>query len=190
MLVKKPEIWKPINGYEGLYEISNHGNVKSLSRLIHMKQLNCKPYFDKPERLLKFDTSGYYRVTLCKDNKTKRFLVHRLVAKHFIENTNGYKIVNHKDRDYTNNYYLNLEWCNWRENNTHMIDKSKTTSMYTGVFYKNEKYRIKKWSAQVRHKNKIHFLGYYDTEEEASEAYVSYLKEYDLINKYAKKATD
>lgn len=104
------EVWKDINGYEGLYMVSNMGNVKSLnySRTGKERVLNTEVRKD-----------GYLMVTLCKDGKTKGYTVHRLVAKAFISNPNGYPVVNHKDCNPLNNRSDNLEWCTYSYNNTY-----------------------------------------------------------------------
>ena len=103
------EIWKDIEGYEGLYQISNRGNVKSVERM----KWNGKGYHKIPERILKAkkDKYGYLQVHLSKDGKAKMYLVHRLVASAFLENQMGYTEVNHLDEDKTNNCVDNLEWC-------------------------------------------------------------------------------
>ena len=115
------ETFKDILGYEGLYQVSNFGNVKSL------------PKGDgngNRERLLKFDVSGrsatsYHRVTLCKDSKTKRFQVHQLVAQAFIENTDSKPLVNHIDNNGQNNHVSNLEWCTHIENMQHSANQGR-----------------------------------------------------------------
>ncbi len=98
------EIWKDIEGYEGLYQVSNLGNVKSLG--------NGGSNASR-EKLLKThkNQKGYLRVRLCKEGKTKNHLIHRLVAVEFIENPNNYSQLNHRDEDKTNNQVTNLEWC-------------------------------------------------------------------------------
>ena len=95
-------IWKPVVGYEGLYEVSNTGLIKSL---------NCYNY--KEPHLLKLGKrpDGYLSVGLSKNNVTKTKTVHRLVAEAFIPNPNNLEMVNHKDEDKTNNHADNLEWC-------------------------------------------------------------------------------
>ena len=111
--IMKKEYWKPVVGYEGLYEISNWGRVKSLKRLvkIHNKWGEC--YITINEKILKkrIDKYGYERVMLCKHGKSKLKQVHRLVAEAFIPNPYNLPQVNHKDEDKQNNHYLNLEWC-------------------------------------------------------------------------------
>ena len=101
------EEWRPIKGYEGLYEVSNMGRVKSL-------------YCGKT-RILKQDTNqgGYMVVDLHKNRTSNRKLVHRLVATAFIRNSNSYKIINHKDGNKKNNTIDNLEWCTWSYNTKH-----------------------------------------------------------------------
>lgn len=96
------EIWKDIKDYEGLYQVSNVGNIKSLN---YNKT--------KQEKNLKFgiDTSGYKVVNLWKNGKGKMRTVHRLVAETFIPNPNNHPIINHKDENKQNNTISNLEWC-------------------------------------------------------------------------------
>ncbi len=90
------EVWKDIEGYEGLYQISNLGNVKSLKNNIILKPLINK---------------GYSKCHLYKDGKLKLKRIHRLVAETFIPNNNNYPCVNHKDGNKQNNIVDNLEWC-------------------------------------------------------------------------------
>ena len=98
------ETWKAIAGYEGIYEVSDLGRVKSLK-------------FGK-ERILKpgGDTHGYLHVILCRDGHTKKLFVHRLVAEAFIQNPNNLATVNHKDEVKTNNTVSNLEWMSQKDN--------------------------------------------------------------------------
>lgn len=108
--------WKDIQNYEDLYQISNTGLVKSLERkiIIHGKEALLK------ERILKQDDNkGYKRVTLSKDGKTRRFLIHRLVAIHFLENLENKPMVNHIDNNPSNNNINNLEWVTHSENMIH-----------------------------------------------------------------------
>lgn len=111
------EIWKPIKNYEYLYEVSNYGRVKSLN-FNHTKK----------EGILKQDGKSYLQVTLFKNKKRNKELVHRLVAEAFIQNPNNLPYINHKDRNVKNNcVYLNkdgtvnlektnLEWCTQKYN--------------------------------------------------------------------------
>ena len=100
------EKWKDIKGYEGYYQISNLGRIKSLPRDVGSNR--CKK-----ETIMKtsIDKDGYEHLVLCKDGKQKHFRVNRLVAQAFIPNPNNYPVVNHKDENKTNNDVKNLEWC-------------------------------------------------------------------------------
>lgn len=99
------EIWKDIPGFEGIYQISNAGNVKSFIR--NGKYSSGEPHLLKPGI-----TRGYASVALWKGkSKKKTVLVHRLVAAAFVPNPNNYQEVNHKDENKLNNNADNLEWC-------------------------------------------------------------------------------
>lgn len=100
------EIWKDIEGYEGLYKVSNYGNVKSI---IKSKDLIMKPHTN----------NRYPYVFLCKNGKKKLKTIHRLVAIAFIPNTLNKMEVNHIDGNRRNNYANNLEWCTRSENVKH-----------------------------------------------------------------------
>ena len=104
----KKEYWRPVLGYEGLYEVSNWGRVKSLPRNGTVKYA----------RILKPDTDkdGYLYVVLSKNNKQKLFKIHRLVAEAFIPNPNNLPMINHKDENKQNNNAENLEWCDNKYN--------------------------------------------------------------------------
>ena len=98
------EHWKSITGYEGLYEVSDIGRVKSLKygkeRILKPRETYC----------------GYLQVSLCKDGQIKQTYVHRLVAEAFIQNQNNLETVNHKDEVKTNNTVSNLEWMSLEDN--------------------------------------------------------------------------
>lgn len=122
------EIWKDIKGYEGIYQISNFGNVKSLDRYVFAGNGANHKYQHIKERKLKLNGGEkYIQVILCKNGKTKPFLVHRLVAEAFIPNSDNLPCVNHKDEDTKNNNVNNLEWCTYKYNNEYngRIDKCK-----------------------------------------------------------------
>ena len=112
------EVWLPVIGYDGLYEVSSWGKVKSLRRKTlgiwgGGKMSNGK--------LLKQTISkfGYIRITLSKNGKPIQFSVHRIVAKAFIENPKELPCINHKDSNRTNNHIENLEWVTYKENSHH-----------------------------------------------------------------------
>lgn len=102
------EIWKDIPGYEGLYQVSNLGNINSLKKY----NVNTGIYEER-EKILKksYDKRGYQTITLINKTKRKTRTVHRIVAEAFIPNPNDLPQVNHKDEDKTNNCADNLEWC-------------------------------------------------------------------------------
>ncbi|MFJ5713154.1 NUMOD4 motif-containing HNH endonuclease [Neobacillus sp. NPDC093127] len=114
MSIGKVTTWKDIVGYEGLYQVSNQGDVKGLDRKgVDGRDLKGKVL--KP----KMNTCGYLQVNLCK-NRIKKFLyVHRLVAKAFLNNPNGFSQVNHIDGVKTNNNLENLEWVSPTTNLKH-----------------------------------------------------------------------
>ena len=105
------EIWKDIKGYEGFYQVSNLGNVKSTG---FYKCIHNVLYYKKCNKLLSPNDNGYgYNViSLMKKGKRKSCYIHRLVAEAFIPNPNNEKEVNHKDENKKNNVVDNLEWCN------------------------------------------------------------------------------
>ena len=104
------EIWKDIEGFEGLYQVSSLGRVKSLERTVRANTCGVRVL---QERLLSVCKSscGYYIVVLCKNGKHYTKLAHRLVAEAFIPNTRNLNEVNHKDENKLNNSLANLEWC-------------------------------------------------------------------------------
>ena len=105
------EVWKDIEGFEGLYQVSNLGRVKSLERTVWNKGRGC--YRIVAEKILKAGDNGhgYLHVSLSKDGKSKTCRVNRLVAMAFIPNPDNLPEVNHKNEDKTNNRVENLEWC-------------------------------------------------------------------------------
>ena len=106
----KKEQWLPVEGYEGLYEVSNLGRVKSLNYNHTGKEKILKP---------KKHRDGYLQVQLWRDGKHKMFQVHRLVATAFIPNPEGFEQVNHRDEVKTNNCASNLEFCDCKYNNNY-----------------------------------------------------------------------
>lgn len=111
------EIWKSIENYEGFYEVSNHGRVRSLTRKTRFGR-GYRIYEGK-ELSLQTDKDGYKRVALHREGKVKRFFVHRLVALAFIDNPCDKPVVNHKDGNKQNNHADNLEWATNSENDIH-----------------------------------------------------------------------
>lgn len=110
-MIKELEIWKDIKDYEGLYQISSWGRVKSLPR----NTTNGK--------ILKqsFSSNGYLTINLCKNGKYNSSCVHILVGTHFIDNPENKPCINHLDGIKRNNYYRNLEWVTYSENMIHAV---------------------------------------------------------------------
>lgn len=168
------EIWKDIPGYEGLYQASNMGQVKSLDRIIergkgtmHIKNKILKPGLMK---------TGYLSVVLCKDKKTRTFPVHILVAMTFLEHIPcGFKIVvDHiVENDKLNNRLDNLQLITNRENVSK--DKKGGTSKHIGVHWN---IKLNKWVSEIRINGKRKYLGGFDNELEAAKAYQQALKIY------------
>ena len=135
-----------IENYENIYNISDTGIVGSVKR----------------NRALKFDvTSGYARVILQKNKSKERFLVHRLVALHFVDGYFYGAIVNHIDGNSLNNHYSNLEWCNQSHNILEAVHNTKTRDTATKNIQKNNKsgyIGVRKqdevYCIQIRHKKK------------------------------------
>lgn len=107
------EIWKDIKDYEGLYQISNLGRVKSF---------RASTKYGSPEEMIlkpSLINSGYGVVTLYGNGKKRKHQIHRLVATEFIENPNNFPCINHKDENKLNNCVDNLEWCTYQYNNNY-----------------------------------------------------------------------
>lgn len=130
------EIWKPIEGYEGQYEASNTGYIKSIERDVMRK--DGKKYHRK-ERILKtwVDRGGYLQVSLYdKKRKKKTCKVHRLIGLTFLRTVEGKGEINHIDEDKTNNAVWNLEWCT-RKENINYGTRNQRTSKPVAQFTKN-----------------------------------------------------
>jgi hypothetical protein len=155
------EIWKDIPGYEGIYQVSDLGRVKSF-------KLNR-------EKILKLgvDRGGYLGLTLCNEGKIRKTKkVHQLVAMTFLNHEpGGYKlVVDHKNNDKQDNRLENLQLVSQRENSSK--DKNGS-SKYTGVSWDKQR---SKWKSSIQINGKLKYLGYFDLEEEAGEYYQDALK--------------
>jgi len=169
------EIFKDITGYEGLYQVSNLGNVKSLLREMD----NGIRKFISKEKILKSlkDSRGYNQVSLYKEGKSKRYLVHAIVAQAFLQHLpNGTHtiVVDHINNIKTDNRVSNLQLITQRENIEKSYLSKKTSSKYTGVFW----HKIaNKWVAQIRIEGKKKYLGCFADEYKAHLAYQNALNE-------------
>lgn len=146
------EVWKDIKGYEGLYQVSNFGRVKSLERQMKLN-LNKDKKMIKKEKILKPGKVGtrrnYLGVELVKNFKYKHKYIHRLVAETFIPNPNNYNEVNHKDENTLNNCVSNLEWCNTKYNVNYGQRTLKATKKLSKpiIQYDLEKKFIREWDS-------------------------------------------
>lgn len=146
------EVWKDIKGYEGLYQVSNLGRVKSLHKGNEGKIMNQT-----------ISKEGYLRVHLCKDGKKKTIDVHRLVAIAFIPNPDNLPCVNHKDEVKSNNVVTNIEWCSYSYNNKYGTGNNNRTET------KKNTWNIKKYENLIeQYTNKGSFIATYKDIETAS----------------------
>lgn len=167
------EIWKDVIGYEGLYQVSNLGRVKSLPKTWVAGKGTIKKHDGIILKLIK-DIYGYYLVNLCKENKQKTLKVHQLVAIAFLNHTPcGHKLViDHIDNNPLNNNVFNLQIVTHRYN-THK-QQGRYTSIYKGVHWSKVR---KKWMSNIRINGKTICLGAFNEEIEAGIAYQNQLKE-------------
>ncbi len=165
------EFWKQIKDYPD-YEVSNLGRVKSLSRIILRK--GKYPFLSK-EKILKPNDNGngYYYIFLYKNGISKIKYIHKIVAITFLNhNPNGFKlVVNHKNFIKTDNRLENLEIVTQRENANRKHIKS--SSKYIGVCWNK---KCNKWTSQIVINNNLKYLGLFETELQASNAYTLALK--------------
>lgn len=140
------EEWKPVIGYEGLYEVSNMGRIKSLERTIW----TGRGYYQTlPERIMKLRKSnrGYLYVFLHKEGKIKYCTIHKLVAQAFCENPEGYNEVNHINENKEDNRADNLEYCSRAYNNNYGTRNKRAAEKLRGK--KQSEESIKKRSKPV-----------------------------------------
>lgn len=130
------EIWKPIKDFEGYYEVSNFGRIKALERLVE----NNGGMQKRHEKILKPDKAKrkngeYYIVSLCKNKKIYKKLVHRIVAETFIPNPENKPVVDHIDTDPSNNFVTNLRWATAKENALNPLSRINNSKSKIGHPY-------------------------------------------------------
>ena len=179
------EEWKDIPGYEGSYQVSNLGRVKSLAKVIY----NGYVEYLSNEKIMTHNIGnvGYPRVTLRKEGKGKQFCVHTLVVNAFLNKAENGQHINHIDGNKLNPILSNLEVISCRENITHALLRRSKSSKHHGVVFIRRKNRRDKWRASIWLKKNV-TVGFFDTEEEAHQAYLRALVEYGIENKYANVA--
>ena len=163
------EIWKTVKGYEGFYEVSNLGMVRSLDRKIKRSDGQVRNYKGK---ILKsnLDINGYPSVGLTRNGKTKVYRIHLLVAIAFLNHVPcGHELViDHIDNNRSNNSVNNIQIVSQRENCT----KDKKSNLMLGVSYYNNKYY-----SRISVNGTNEYLGRYESELDAHEAYMKRRKE-------------
>lgn len=163
------EEFKDIKSYEGVYQGSTFGRVKSLARLTNNQ-------YGKTDAILKpkIDKDGYLVIGLRRGKHRKWVKIHRLVAILFIPNPNNLPEVNHVKEIKTDNRVCELEWMTTRANQTHSMLLKNNTSKYVGVYWQK---RSNKWCAGIVFNKRIIYLGLFANEEDASNKYQCTLKE-------------
>src|SRR5699024_1112448 len=163
--MNEKEIWKPVSGYEGVYEVSNLGRVKSLSRHKACGHKGSKPQITEECLLsIREDRYGYKRVKLSKNKKSHLKYLHRILAKEIIPNPEGKPQINHKDGDKGNNSLENLEWTTQKENVIHAF---ATGLIKPRTGEKNSLSKLKEF--QVKEIRKLYKQG--ATQKELSKVY-------------------
>lgn len=162
MLNERQEEFLPIKGFEGLYEISNYGQLRNARKIMKTYMIN----------------SGYTAAKLVKNGQRTSVLIHRLVAEHFLQPVTNAKEVNHKNHEKTDNSVDNLEWVTSSQNKHHSYQagwneynepskgiKLGNTSKYHNVLWDTNR---KKWVGVVRHNSKNHHQKRFDNELDAA----------------------
>jgi len=139
-MAKLNEIFLPVKGYEGLYEVSNYGRIKSCKRIVPHGRHGT---FELKEKYLKIqkEKAGYVTCALCINGKAKRFKIHRLIALSFIPNPTNKADINHKNGIKTDNRIENLEWCTSSENQRHALNNGLKIPKY-GTMHHSTKLTI------------------------------------------------
>jgi hypothetical protein len=139
MKLTEKEVWRPVKDYEGLYEVSNFGRVRSCGRMILKSNGVVQNRKSKIRKQVPTRT-GYLQVNLSKNNIQKMVTFHKLVAQAFLPNPKGYSEINHKNEDKSDNRARNLEWCSRVYNNSYgtiisrIVAKNKNGALSKPIF--------------------------------------------------------
>lgn len=168
------EIWKDVIGYEGFYQVSNLGRVKSVDRyvnrggqILRLKSVIVKISTNKVD--------GYNYVGLYMNGKGKTKRVHKLVAEAFIPNPGNKMYLDHIDMNKNNNRVDNIRWCTKSENQSNIKSIQNTTSKYKGVHWAKDR---NKWRTEINLNGKRTRIGSFDSEELAAKEYDKFAKKY------------
>jgi hypothetical protein len=167
-------IWKSIPGFEGAYEVSNTGAVRSVDRNTLIKGIVSR--IRGKELNPTVGSHGYKEASLTHLGKVRRVLIHRVVAEVYIDNDNQLPVVNHIDGNKLNNSVGNLEWCSRRENATHSRE-GKTFGVRPT---RNGRYR----AAYRKNGVRVYLKGSFPTKEEAFSAYKIAVQQSGVTDKY------
>lgn len=162
------EIWKDVKGFEGYYEVSDLGRVRSVDRVVVDTVRNCERLLKGKLLVQRDNGNGYKTVMFCKEHKLYNKYVHILVAEAFIPNTDNLPQVNHKDEDKSNNCVDNLEWCTGKYNSNYGTgqQRSLNTKIKNGTINPNhiglEKKELRRiLQREWREKHPDHWRKYY-----------------------------
>lgn len=165
-LKKSEEEWADIKGFEGFYQVSNFGRIRSLDRVIRYSNGATAKHKGVIRRA---SVCEYRMAVLSRNNKICALKISRLVALNFVKNPNDLMVVNHIDGNKLNDHFSNLEWCTYSRNSVHAfeIGLSKKVNKTPGVFYES---RRGLWAAYIYRGDKNIFVGRVSSEGEAAAA--------------------
>lgn len=171
------EIWKNVIGYEGCYEVSNFGQIRSKDHVVPCKG-GTRLVKGKLKKLF-LNKRGYQITTLSQENKLMTFTIHQLIAQAFIPDFSKSTEINHKDGNKANNHVTNLEVSNPSHNQFHAVANGLVPkagiSKYRNVSYVKNPKAASKWAASIRHNgNSSYGWKTFKTEEEAAK-YVDFI---------------
>lgn len=165
------EVWSDISGFEGVYQVSDLGNIRGTDREVRFQYGDGRSVTRKvPGGAIKSrpDAYGYRLVTLCRNGKPFHFKVHRIVASAFVANPRGEEQVDHIDGNRSNNAASNLRWSCPQKNRWNLNCEPRAASGVRGVRFREG--RVNPWQAYGKVGDKFRSLGHYPTLACAAEA--------------------